>query len=134
MRASDIAPHLNYKGHSLLNLQIPRFSKRVVKKTGVQPPMRENGSTRWWHVPFLGCDKEDGTCSWIMRPELVAAYERVFGQSDSELVYPGEMTVQDSTVLSEGAVSKIYVNHYERDKQARTKCIEHYGCRCALWF
>ena len=132
MHASDIAPHLNYKGHSPLNLQIPPFSKRVVKKTGVRPPMNDDGAPRWWHVPFLGCDKDNGTCSWIMRPELVAAYERVFGQSDSELVYPGEMTAQDSAVLSEGAVSKIYVNHYERDKQARTKCIEHYGCRCAV--
>ncbi len=132
MHASEIAPHLNYKRHAPVNARVARFSKRVVEKTGVRPPAREDGSTRWWHVPFLGYDKRNGTCSWIMRPELVEAYERVFGQSDSELVYPGEMTVQDSTVLSEGAVNKIFVNHYERDKQARTKCIEHYGCRCAV--
>jgi 5-methylcytosine-specific restriction protein A len=132
MHASEIAPHLNYTGHAPVNARIARFSKRVAEKTGVRLPMNDNGAPRWWNVPFWGCDKDNGMCSWIMRPELVEAYERVFGQSDSELVYPGEMTVQDSTVLSEGTVSKIFVNHYERDKQARTKCIEHYGCRCAV--
>lgn len=132
MHASEIAPHLNYTGHAPVNAWVARFSKRVVGKTGVQPPMNDDGAPRWWNVPFWGCDKDNGMCSWIMRPELVEAYERVFGQSDSELVYPGEMTVQDSAVLSEGAVSKIVVNRYERDKQARTECIEHYGCRCAV--
>nr|WP_282570157.1 HNH endonuclease [Methanoculleus sp. 7T] len=42
------------------------------------------------------------------------------------------MTIEDNTVLSEGSVSKIFVNRYERNKQARTACIEHYGCRCAV--
>jgi 5-methylcytosine-specific restriction protein A len=117
-----------YPGH----FNRARFSKRVVEKTGVQPPKRKNGSSRWWHVPFLGYDKKDGTCAWIMRPELVGACEQVFGQRDSKLVYPGEMAIKDSTLLSEGAVSQIFVNRYERNQQARTACIEHYGCRCAI--
>jgi len=132
MHASEIAPHLNYLKHAPVNARVARFSKRVVEKTGIQPPAREDGSTRWWHVPFLGYDKQNGTCSWILRPELVAACEQVFGQSGSELVYPGEMTVADNTALSEGAVSQIFVNRYERNRQARTACIEHYGCRCAV--
>lgn len=129
MHASEIAPHLNYTGHAPVNARIARFSKRVVGKTGVRPPMNDDGAPRWWNVPFWGCDKDNGMCSWIMRPELVEACEQVFGQNGSELVYPGEVNIEESTVLSEGAVSKIFVNHHERDKQARTRCIEHYGCR-----
>ena len=110
MHASDIAENLNLSHHATLNLQIPQFSKRVIARTGVRPPTRENGSIRWWHVPFLGCDKDDGTCSWTMRPELVEAYKQVFGQDNPEIVYPGEMTVQDSADLFEGAVRKIVVN------------------------
>jgi len=132
MHASEIAPHLNYTGHAPVNSQVARFSKRVIARTGVRPPTRENGSTRWWHVPFLGCDKDDGTCSWTMRPELVEAYKRVFDQDDTEIVYPGEITVQDSADLFEGAVSQIIVSRYERKGRARTECIEHYGCRCAV--
>ncbi|RYZ82701.1 MAG: restriction endonuclease [Proteobacteria bacterium] len=32
----------------------------------------------------------------------------------------------------EGAMKKVAVNVYERDKQARTKCIEHYGAVCVV--
>jgi hypothetical protein len=30
----------------------------------------------------------------------------------------------------EGAVTRIWVNAYERSREARRKCIEHYGCTC----
>ena len=132
MHAKEIALKLNLSHHVALNSQIPRFSKRVIAKTGVRPPIREDGSIRWWHVPFLGYDKRNGTGSWIMRPELAEAYKRVFDQDDPEIVYPGEITVQDSADLFEGAVSQIIVSRYERKGRARTECIEHYGCRCAV--
>ncbi len=32
----------------------------------------------------------------------------------------------------EGATKKIFVNAYERNVQARLKCIEHYGCQCYI--
>jgi len=32
----------------------------------------------------------------------------------------------------EGATKKIFVNAYERNIQARLKCIEHYGCQCYI--
>lgn len=87
MHAAEIALKLNLSHHATLNSQIPRFSKRVIKMTGAQPPLRGDGSARWWHVPFLGRDEKDGRCAWIMRPELVTACKRVFGQSDPELVH-----------------------------------------------
>jgi Predicted restriction endonuclease len=40
--------------------------------------------------------------------------------------------IEESTVLSEGAVNQVFVNRYERSKQARTACIEHPGCGCAV--
>ena len=60
MHASDIAENLNLPHYATLNLQIPQFSKRVIAKTGAHPPTREDGSIRWWHVPFRGCDKDNG--------------------------------------------------------------------------
>ena len=32
----------------------------------------------------------------------------------------------------EGALKKVYVNHYERDREARNKCIETHGCKCCV--
>ncbi len=86
IRSSEIASKLNITHHGPVNLQISRFSKRIIRKTGVQPPLRRDGKPRWWHVPFLGYEKT-GRFPWIMRPELVIAFEEVFGQDDTELVY-----------------------------------------------
>ena len=35
-------------------------------------------------------------------------------------------------LFSEGNVKSIYVNIYERNSDARKKCIKHYGCSCAI--
>lgn len=42
--------------------------------------------------------------------------------------YPDE--TNDSKVFSEGAIQKVVVSKYERDPQARAKCIQHYGYKC----
>jgi len=38
--------------------------------------------------------------------------------------------VQDSEQFIEGATKTIAVNSYERNPEARAKCIAHYGCKC----
>lgn len=131
IRASEIASRLNILHHGPINLQISRFSKRVIRKTGVQPPLRRDGKPRWWHVPFLGYEKA-GRFPWIMRPELVIAFEEVFGQSDTEFVCSGEITIEDTSSLSEGTVRQVFVNRYERSRHARRICIAHYGSRCVV--
>jgi 5-methylcytosine-specific restriction protein A len=78
--ASEIASYLEMPHYGPLNLQIWRFSERVVQRTGINPPIRKDGSTRWWHVPFLGYDDvKAGRFPWIMREELVLAFEEVYG-------------------------------------------------------
>jgi len=131
IEASEIASKLNIPHHVVINLQISRFSKRVIHKTGVQPPLRRDGKPRWWHVPFLGYEKA-GNFPWIMRPELVIAFEEVFGQSNTELVYSEEITIEDISSLSEGTVRQVFVNRYERNRKARSICIAHYGSKCVV--
>jgi hypothetical protein len=43
-------------------------------------------------------------------------------------VYPDDVDVTD--VLTEGAVKPVVVNAYERNPEARRRCIEHYGAAC----
>ncbi len=40
--------------------------------------------------------------------------------------------VAESPALWEGAVSRITVNAYERNPEARRRCIEHYGAKCVV--
>jgi 5-methylcytosine-specific restriction protein A len=43
---------------------------------------------------------------------------------------PEELDPSDA--LKEGAARTVSVNQYERNAEARRKCIEHHGCRCAV--
>jgi len=40
--------------------------------------------------------------------------------------------LEPNATYREGSVSKILVNRYERDEEARRKCIEHYGTVCVI--
>lgn len=40
--------------------------------------------------------------------------------------------VDDRLTYPEGAVKKVTVNAYERDPNARRKCVEHYGAKCVI--
>lgn len=132
MRAAEIAARLQLPHHSVINSQMVRFSKRVVAKTGIQPPLRRNGTVRWWHVPFLGYEKR-GKFPWIMRPELVMAFDTIFESNpDSKLVFMGEISTEEKPVYSEGAVYPVYVDRYERSRKARNACIQHYGSQCVI--
>ena len=44
--------------------------------------------------------------------------------------YPTE--VSEADVYNEGAVMQVKVNRYERNRDAREKCIEAKGCKCAV--
>jgi len=75
--AGLIAFSLNYVHHAPINRIIPDFSKRILKKYPfISPPVRENGSIRYWNLPFLGTDGE-GNFIWILRPELVEALSHI---------------------------------------------------------
>lgn len=47
--------------------------------------------------------------------------------SEFDTKYPDE-----ESVLVEGATKKVFVNKYERNKQARNSCIKHYGLSCVV--
>ncbi len=47
-----------------------------------------------------------------------------------EGLYPDSEELEGQIV--EGAIKKVTVNAYERNPIARMKCIEHYGCKCAV--
>ena len=50
--------------------------------------------------------------------------------SDKDVILPEE--VYDTATLHEGARRQIAVNTYERDPEARRRCIAHYGTNCFI--
>ncbi len=135
--ASEIALYLGLPHYGPLHLQIWRFSERVVQKTGITSPIRNDGSTRWWHIPFLGYDDEKaGRFPWIMRPELVLAFEEVHGtmedDGEHEFTLLDQDLFQDLPLLSEGEKKSSLINRYERNRRARILCLKHYGYSCVI--
>lgn len=55
------------------------LAKRVCEASGISPNTRDNGSTRWWTVLYVGrnADKnEEGRFVWKLRDELSAALDK----------------------------------------------------------
>jgi len=50
--------------------------------------------------------------------------------SAQDTVFPDE--VDESACYPEGATRKAIVNSYERNREARSRCIQHYGTRCFI--
>ena len=48
----------------------------------------------------------------------------------SDIPYPTE--VHETDAYNEGAVMQVTVNRYERNREARDRCIEAKGCKCAI--
>jgi predicted HNH restriction endonuclease len=69
--------------------------------------------------------------------ELAVAQKRLqkYGQvsANVSVLIPAPLTVgeeEPGTRFSEGQVTQLMVNAYERNPQAREACIAHYGARC----
>jgi 5-methylcytosine-specific restriction protein A len=46
--------------------------------------------------------------------------------------YNNEFIDESENLYTEGKVKKVFVNIYERDREARKKCLEHYGYKCTI--
>lgn len=140
-KASVLAKMLGVYSHSVLNLQIGRLGKRIVQRyPQIQYSTRENGTIRYWHIPFWGEDAEKkGQYYWQLRPELKDAVKSLLNNSDQlsiesqETVFIAqELSREETKNLFEGAKKQITVNVYERNVRARQQCIDQYGYICSV--
>jgi predicted HNH restriction endonuclease len=65
-----------------------------------------------------------------MHPALAAALEEMGSVKNVESRLPEELDLAE--VSAEGAARQITVNAYERNPEARSRCIAHYGTRCFI--
>ncbi|EOI8050889.1 HNH endonuclease [Vibrio parahaemolyticus] len=61
-------------------------------------------------------------------PEYGNPYIRYWAENKNYYDFPDE--IDESTTISEGAKKTVTVNKYERNRAARTLCIEKYGVSC----
>ena len=66
--------------------------------------------------------------SWF---QCINHYKK-FIESSPDYTQSSPDEVSSDGVFWEGAVRRVLVNLYERDREARTECIEHYGAVCSV--
>ena len=139
-KASVLAVSLGVSDHRVLNLQIFKLGKRIINKLpSVKVSTRENGSVRYWHIPFWGEDAEvKGQYYWQLRPELKEALRILFNTNKSlkkfeeNVLIAEEIPDEKLKDLFEGAKKQITVNAYERNQKARQLCLQKYGYKCCV--
>lgn len=125
LTAFQLAKMLGYSHHGPANNIYGRLGKKIGKQLKWTPARyAELGVT---HLALF--KKPDDNWRWIMRPQLASALEKLGWVSPSAAALPEE--VADNTIFFEGAVRSITVNAYERNSQARKKCVAHHGYKCA---
>ena len=79
-------------------------------------------------------DEKAGRFPWIMRQELVLAFEEVYGLEEEreQTTFLDADLFQDLQPHSEGEKISIVINRYERNRKARTACLKHYGYPCVI--
>jgi len=131
LSASNVAKALNIENYQSVVNTMVNFSKKTAIKLKLNKlPIREDGTTRWWNIPFTGIEHEDGKFPWILRPELADALVEKFGSS-CDMVLPDEEIIVTNT-MPEGATKQVLVNQFERNPHARRACLRQYGYKCII--
>jgi 5-methylcytosine-specific restriction protein A len=134
-RSSQLAQLLNMSHHLPINGQIGRLGKRIAEKLDIQVPTRSplTNDPMWWSVPFRGRNEGEGRFCYILKSELKEAMQEIYEKAtSSEIISPEEIDAEIAENLYEGAVKQIYVNSYERSRDARDQCVKRYGARCVI--
>ena len=109
-------------------------------------PYHENRRRGWWQRELWRFEKEiyEGFKEYseeelyVLVSQILATpkldFEQLFDSftvSDDTLIFPDEVgEVEETKTFKEGSIRQIQVNAYERNNQARKKCIEYYGLNC----
>jgi predicted HNH restriction endonuclease len=134
--AKEIARILNYSGWQPVNRQTGAIGKKMADYVKIDlPKYNDKGRMRFAYFILIGEYNKD--TGWVMWPELQAALEKLGLVARGDDAYknnerlPTEIPVyEEEQLFREGRIIKIYVNRYERNLNARLKCINHFGVNC----
>lgn len=124
--APQLAKAIGYSSFSPVNLHYGKLGRLLAEELG-RFPKRYGGVIYWFFALSSGAHSKSGYL-WTMRPELATALEELGIVKNIESRLPEEIDVAE--VFVEGAARQITVNAYERNPEARSRCIAHYGTQC----
>jgi len=117
-------------GWAVVNSMYGKLGHALCDELAITPELRPDDRYRWWSVWSRGWTTPGGFV-WQMLPKVAEVLEQLKWVSHS----PGFTTpdeVLDGFPLIEGSVSRIVVNAYERNPEARRQCIAVHGTSCCI--
>jgi len=128
LSGGELAQLLGLSHHAPVNREVSGLGKLLADAAGVAPPVRRNGSPRWWNVIATGRGSEDGRrFLWRLRPHLRDAAKEL-GLLDEP---PDPISHEREGLLEDGAIQTAFTSH-ERNPVARRLCLSHFGARCVV--
>lgn len=121
-----------------MNRQIGEIGKIISQHTDIIPPTyrRNNGEQPAYFLLIGEYYKDTG---WEMWEELQEALENLKLVSNNskegdeiERLPTETFQFDERQLFKEGKIVQVFVNRYERNQEARTKCIKHYGDSCCV--
>lgn len=116
-------------GWTAANLRIGELARKFLPYLGPLHP-EEDGDPHWWRYISTGAWRE-GRFHWTLRPELHLALHSLGWRASQDTLLPEELSTEDESLVTEGAVHRINVNAYERSAEARQACLKERGFRCS---
>jgi 5-methylcytosine-specific restriction protein A len=123
----ELAAAVGLSHYQPVNRSYGALGRRLAPYLGAPPDRHYNGGPAWFSYLSAGRSAAHGYL-WRMYLTLAQALEELGLVPDASL--PEE--VSGPQTYHEGAVRQVTVNAYERNPQARTRCIEHHGTRCVV--
>ncbi len=122
--ATQMAHGAGFNHYSVANSQYGRLGRMVGDQLAYNP-MKERLGT------LVTFEKRQGEWHWLMRPQLAQALEQLGWVEGAVILLPEEIAAATAQLV-EGAVCRVAVNAYERNPEARRRCIEAHGTACAI--
>jgi 5-methylcytosine-specific restriction enzyme A len=116
-------------GHAQINLLYGKLGHKLCDALNIKPELRPDDTYRWWSIWSSGWETSDGFI-WKMLPQAAEAFEQLGWVEASVFSSTDELIVDE--VFIEGGMYRVSVNAYERNPNARRKCIEAHGATCCI--
>ena len=129
--AGQVATVMGYRGFGGACLAIGYAGKALASVLRIDPPYGDDPEKNWWSI-IADADESGRYFLWIMRPQVAKALE------DLHLVDPNlgidvrSDEVTHDSPFEEGHRIQVEISIYERSREARQKCVTHYGYACIV--
>jgi putative restriction endonuclease len=122
--AKQLAELVGYNSYSVVNAQYGRLARLIGEQLDYNPEPERLGT-------LVRFDNRHDEWHWVMRAEVAEALERLGWVEGVALLLPEEIAATTAPLV-EGAICRVSVNSYERNPEARRRCIEAHGTNCCI--